>query len=147
MKKLSIEDIHEGMSAAITAIISERDIDAFAQLTGDFSPLHMDHEFAIKRSFAGRVVHGALLNGYISRLCGVHLPGQNCLVQSIKSNFLVPVIAGDEIEFELKVKLISEGTSVVIAITTATNTKTEQKVMSGQVQFGFTKEEARHGRI
>ncbi|MCW9034200.1 MAG: MaoC family dehydratase [Rhodospirillales bacterium] len=138
METFSFEDIYEGMSATLVVHIKEADIDTFAKLTGDVSPLHMDQGFSNERGFSGRVAHGALLNGYISHLCGVHLPGQNCLLQSIKSNFLAPVIADDEIEFVVKVKQISEAADVVIATTSAVNFHTGQEVMRGQVQFGFT---------
>ncbi len=135
---LRFEDIREGMSASFRTVIEAKDIDAFAQLTGDVCPLHVDRDFAQSKGFAKRVVHGALLDGYISRLFGVQMPGANCLLQSTRSNYRAPAFEGDEIEFEVRVKQVSEAAQAVVATTSAVNVANGQQLMTGQVQFGFT---------
>ena len=58
-----LEDLREGdeyLSASRT--ISERDIAVFAELSGDFSPLHTDDEWVRANTpFSGRIAHGALI--------------------------------------------------------------------------------------
>ena len=54
-------------SASFEVVVTNNDIQTFAELTGDFNPLHIDEEYAKNTNFEGQVVHGALLVGYISR--------------------------------------------------------------------------------
>ena len=58
--------IMEGSTVSYTKIITERDINSFAELTGDFSPNHMDEAFMENSSYGQRIAHGALLVGYMS---------------------------------------------------------------------------------
>jgi acyl dehydratase len=55
------------------------DVAAFAAISGDFSPLHMDDEYARGTEFGGRVVHGLLVGSLFSQLVGMHLPGKQAL--------------------------------------------------------------------
>jgi 3-hydroxybutyryl-CoA dehydratase len=137
---LRLEDIYEGRTASFQVVVSGKDIDTFAQLTGDVSPLHMDNRFAQSRGFPKRLVHGALLDGFVSKLFGVYLPGCTCLLQSIKSSYVSPAFEGDKIQFEAHIKTISEAARAVIATTRVTNVANGDLLMRGQVQFGFTDE-------
>ena len=60
--------------------IEPAEIDAFAKLSGDHNPLHMEHDFAIAAGFRCRVVHGFLLGAKVSALVGMLLPGRRCLI-------------------------------------------------------------------
>ena len=59
--------------------VTAEDVDAFARLSGDVNPLHMEAEFARRHGFRGRVVHGVLLSAYLSRVLGTRLPGPGAL--------------------------------------------------------------------
>ena len=71
-----IEDLFQGKEFSFEKKISSSDVNIFANITGDNSPLHMDDGFAQERGFKGRVVHGGLLVGCISQLVGIHFPGK-----------------------------------------------------------------------
>jgi 3-hydroxybutyryl-CoA dehydratase len=135
---LTLDDFHEGLSDTIRVTVSSSDIDAFAALTGDTSPLHMDVEFANSRGFEKRVAHGALICGYTSRLFGVHFPGKNCIVHSLRANFISPVYEGDEIDIRAEVKQVSEAAGVVVLSISATHIASNEVKMRGQAQIGFT---------
>lgn len=83
----------------------------------------MDVDFAKKHGFAERVVHVALLNSFISQNFGVHLPEENCLLHSMNTTFLSPVITCDEIEIIAPITQASKAAGVVIASTSAFNTR------------------------
>jgi 3-hydroxybutyryl-CoA dehydratase len=138
VQTLTIEDIEEGQRVSFTTTIDEVAIDAFADLTGDISPLHMDADFARGRGFERRVAHGALLGGYVSRLFGVHMPGRNCLLQSLRLTFQKPAYAGDEIEVEAEVAQLSPAVSVMVAKVTIRRVADGERLASGQAQIGFT---------
>jgi 3-hydroxybutyryl-CoA dehydratase len=86
-----------GEKASATKTISEADIYAFAGLTGDFNPLHVDAEFARQSRFGERIAHGLLTAGLISTVLGMHLPGPGGIFLSQTLKFLRPVRIGDTI--------------------------------------------------
>jgi 3-hydroxybutyryl-CoA dehydratase len=94
---LSLDAISEGQTCSFDHVISAQEVDAFARLTGDVSPLHLDDAFARARGFAGRVVHGAFLAGLVSRLIGVYLPGANGLLLAVDLKFAAPVHIGNSV--------------------------------------------------
>lgn len=138
--KHKIEEMRLGQRFCFLKSISEKDVDDFAAISGDFSPLHMDEEFARRRGFSGRVVHGALLSSYISQLIGVRFPGENCLLQSLSFKFLYPVYITDTIEISAMVEQISLGASVIILNVAIENVKDHVAVVKGKAQVGFTKD-------
>ena len=64
---------------------------AFARLSGDWNPLHTRAEYAARTPFGRPVLHGAYLSGLLSRLAGMFLPGEKCLLHGISLRFIAPV--------------------------------------------------------
>jgi 3-hydroxybutyryl-CoA dehydratase len=139
-RSLTLADIKEGQQASFRTRIDRASVEAFAVLTGDISPLHMDDEFAVGRGFDRRVVHGALLGGYVSRLVGVFLPGRNGLLQSMRLKFLKPAYVGDEIEVIGVVTQVSHAVSAMVADVAINRVVDGERLVTGQVQTGFTSE-------
>lgn len=92
-----LEDITVGQSAERTRVVGEADITAFAELSGDFNPVHMDEAFAAATRFAGRIAHGMLSATYISAVLGETLPGHGAVYMSQALRFRRPVRIGDEV--------------------------------------------------
>jgi 3-hydroxybutyryl-CoA dehydratase len=92
-----VREFTVGEKASVTKTISEADIDAFAELTGDFNPLHVDEEFARRSRFGERIAHGLLTAGLISTVLGMRLPGPGGIFLSQTLQFLRPVRIGDTI--------------------------------------------------
>jgi len=95
--RLEYDEISVGMRASFRHAISEEDIRRFAELSGDFNPLHMDAAYASRTRFGKRVVHGMFMGALISRLVGMHLPGRRCLYLAQTLDFLETVHIGDEV--------------------------------------------------
>lgn len=93
----SYADIHVGDKAELVRTIEEKDIVAFAELTGDVNPIHLDDEFAKTTFFKGRIAHGMLTASYISTILGTQLPGTNTIYLSQNVRFKAPVKIGDTI--------------------------------------------------
>ena len=85
---------------------------AFAALSGDHNPLHVDAAFARQTSFQKPVAHGMLLASYVSTLVGMHLPGPGALWTRQSFRWPAAVFAGDTVELTLRVTHKSEGTGV-----------------------------------
>ncbi len=92
-----MEEFTLGQTATFTKTITEADISAFAGITGDFNPLHMDAEFASRSRFGERIAHGMLTAGLISAVLGMRLPGPGGIFVSQTLQFVHPVRIGDTI--------------------------------------------------
>ena len=91
------EDLEVDMNAEVTKVISEADVRAFADLSGDMNPLHLNEEFAKHTRTGGRVVHGMVTASLLSTIVGYKLPGPGCLWMSQTLWFLHPVSIGDRV--------------------------------------------------
>ena len=91
----SIADINIGDDASFERTFTEADVVAFANLSGDHNPLHMDAGYAASTRFGQRVVHGMLVASLCSTLVGMHLPGKRCLYLKQEITFHKPVFIGD----------------------------------------------------
>jgi len=94
---LDFDQIKIGMKKKFTVTITESLIKKFAELTGDFNPLHMDEKYAKSTKFENRVCHGMLLGSLFSRLVGMEIPGKNALYFSQSLNFKALCFVGEEI--------------------------------------------------
>src|ERR1700683_987537 len=92
-----LEDLAIGQSAERKRVATAADIEAFAVVTGDDNPVHLDEAYAAKTSFGGRIAHGMLSAGYISAVLGTQLPGPGAIYVSQTLNFRRPVRIGDEV--------------------------------------------------
>ncbi|MGH2349714.1 MAG: MaoC family dehydratase [bacterium] len=90
-------EFEPGQRATFAKTITERDIYAFAGITGDFNPLHVDAEYAARSRFGERIAHGMLTAGLISAVLGMRLPGPGGIFLSQSLKFVKPVRIGDTV--------------------------------------------------
>lgn len=89
------EEIELGMTASLENVVSAEDIQAFAGVTGDHNPVHLDADYAATTPFKGIISHGMLTAGYISAVFGMRLPGPGAIYVAQTLNFRRPVRIGD----------------------------------------------------
>ena len=82
----------------MSRVVTEADIVAYAALSGDYNPVHIDADYAAKTIFKERIAHGILSAGYISALFGMKLPGPGAIYISQTLNFKGPVKIDDRVE-------------------------------------------------
>lgn len=97
-KPLVFEDLELGQRASLVMRVTEADILAFAGVSGDRNPVHLDASYAASTLFKGRIAHGMLTASYISAVFGTRLPGPGAIYISQTLNFRGPVRIGDEVE-------------------------------------------------
>jgi 3-hydroxybutyryl-CoA dehydratase len=97
------EDLEQGMEASFAKTVSEADIFAFAEVTGDKNPVHLDEKYAAGTLFKQRIAHGMLTAGYISAVFGMELPGPGAIYVSQTLNFRGPVKIGDRVVAKVRV--------------------------------------------
>ena len=100
---ICIEDIEMGMTRYVRKIISDQDIEKFAEISTDHNPVHLDDEYARDTIFEGRIAHGMLTAGLVSAVIGEQLPGHGTIYMSQNLKFLAPVRPGDLVHAEVKV--------------------------------------------
>jgi 3-hydroxybutyryl-CoA dehydratase len=115
-------------TASISRQITDADIRAFAELSGDFNPVHLDDEFARTTRFGRRIAHGMLGASLISTVLGTKLPGQGAIYLSQTLQFLAPVFPGDTITAKVTVTKIKEGKPIVTLETVCENQRGEMLI-------------------
>ena len=96
------------MESSYQKTITETDIDAFAALTGDTNPVHLDSEYAATTPFKARIAHGMLSAGLISTVLGTQLPGPGCIYLEQQIKFKAPVFIGDTLVATVTVEDINQ---------------------------------------
>ena len=91
------EDYEIGQSAEFTKTITEEDVMKFAEVTGDYNPIHVNPEYAKTQMFGKQVAHGALSSGLISAVLGTKLFGPGILYAGQTVKFIKPVFFGDKL--------------------------------------------------
>ncbi len=102
------EDLSVGMTHQTEHVITEKDIELFAEVSGDRNPLHMDEEFAKKTPFGQRIAHGALTASYISGILGNDLPGPGSIFVGLNMRFRRPVYIGSHVTVKVEVTEMKE---------------------------------------
>jgi len=103
-----LEDLEVGMFAEKTMVVSAEKIDAFAELSGDFNPVHTDAEYAATTMFGKRIAHGALSASLISAILGNDLPGPGAIFIELNMRFRKPAFIDDEVVARAEVAEINE---------------------------------------
>lgn len=66
-QKLKLSDIHPGDSLpSVIKHITQREINLYAEASGDFNPIHIDESFAAQTPLGGTIAHGMLILAYVS---------------------------------------------------------------------------------
>ncbi len=93
----SIEEIVIGMSESYSQTITDYDVKAFAGLSGDHNPVHVDEIYAENSRYKKRIAHGLISASFFSALFGTKLPGKGCVYVGQNLNFKRPVYLGDTV--------------------------------------------------
>ena len=120
-RNVRYEDIHVGDKASLSKTISEYDVYAFAGVTGDFNPVHVNAEFAKNSLFKQRIAHGMISAGLISAVLGTELPGIDTIYMNHELSFLAPVLYGDTLTATVECIEKDDKKHRIIFRTTVTN--------------------------
>ena len=131
MKVTKYSDIKMGQSAEVIHTVTEKDIQVFGDLSGDYNPLHFNEDWAKTTMFGGRIAHGILTAAFISAAIGMHLPGPGTIYMSQSMRFLGPVRIGDTITARVEVVMLNDEKERITLKTTCTNQE-GKVVMDGE---------------
>jgi 3-hydroxybutyryl-CoA dehydratase len=97
------DPIAVGQSAERNFSVTDERVRAFAEVSEDRNPVHLDEAYAAKTMFRGRVAHGMLLGGFVSAVLGDDLPGPGSIYLGQTLEFLHPVRIGDQVTVKVTV--------------------------------------------
>ena len=101
-----------GKKATRTLTLDAEKVQTFADLTGDYNPLHFDESFTAKTKFKRLVVQGGLTTGLLHALVAMEMPGPGTVFLSQNWKFTAPVFIGDTITAEAEILSIHESKPV-----------------------------------
>ncbi|MBD3769567.1 MAG: MaoC family dehydratase [Rhodobacterales bacterium] len=134
------EDLEIGQAHETVHTITADDIQRFAEVSGDFNPLHMSDEYAATTMFEKRIAHGALTASYISGILGNNLPGPGAVFVGLNMRFRRPVYIGDTVTARAEIaEKIDRGNRVVLKIECIVDGK---RVITGEAEVVAPSREA-----
>ena len=113
--------LQPGATASRTMTVSDEMIRAFAELTGDTNPVHLDDGYAAGTQFGRRIAHGMIAAGMISATLANDLPGPGTVYLGQSLKFKMPVFPGDTITATVEVLTVRPDKPIVTLSTVCTN--------------------------
>jgi acyl dehydratase len=140
LRTFHYHEIVMGMTAAHDYVIAPEIYEQFLAAFKDYSPLHVDEDFAKARGFPGKVMHGSLLNGFISHFVGMHFPGRFSLLLSVDLRFANPSYLGDAIRLASVVSQKMDARRIVVLDATLSNTTRDYLAARARIQVMIQEE-------
>ena len=95
IENITYDELSIGQSARLLRTLTLEDIQAFAAVSGDTNPAHLDPEYANDTMFHGVIAHGMWGGALISALLGTKFPGPGTIYLQQDLHFSKPVRIGD----------------------------------------------------
>lgn len=108
MGKYNISELYEGQFYEEEFIISEDMGEAFAKISNDFNPIHLDAQIAAKSRFGKKIVHGMLIGSYFSGIIGNKFPGAGSVYISQDISFRKPIYYNTNIKVRVEITAIDK---------------------------------------
>lgn len=114
-------DIKIGDKFSKTRVVTDELIRAFAEVSGDYNPIHLDEEFAKTTRFGRRIAHGMLSGAFISAVLGYEFEARKIVYLSQTMRFVAPVFIDDTITTTGTVTNIRGDKGIITLETVCTN--------------------------
>ena len=108
MQGFYFDELSIGQAVEMSRVVGAADIEAFAEVSGDNNPVHLDEAYARTTTFGERIAHGMLSAAYISAILGTRLPGPGAIYLSQSLRFRRPVKIGDLVVARATVTALDE---------------------------------------
>lgn len=114
--------------------VSEEDARRFAELSGDWNPLHTDRAYAAETHYRRPILHGAFSAGLLSRMAGMFIPGRDCLLHGLKLKFVAPILPPARLR--VHAALVREERGEGLVEVTISDAETGARYVDGSYEFG-----------
>ena len=113
LENKTFDEIKLGDRAEYSHTLTHDDILAYAKVSGDYNPFHVDDAFAATTRFGGVVAHGMWTAGLFSMLLGTVLPGPGTIYTGQTLEFTWPVKVGDTVTASVMVVKKMDGKPMI----------------------------------
>ena len=110
-----------GQRARRAKTVTARDVELYAEITGDRNPLHFDADFVGRTRFGRLVAQGGITSGMLNALVAMDLPGPGTVFMSQSLRYLAPTYLGDTLTAEVEVLAVKPDKPVCQLKATITN--------------------------
>jgi acyl dehydratase len=124
-------DLSVGQKAVRSITLTAEHVRTYAEMTGDYNPLHFDEDFTSKTKFKKLVVQGGLTTGLLHALVAMDMPGPGTVFLSQNWKFTAPVFIGDTITAEAEV-LSVHATKPVTQLKMIITRQNDEVVLEGE---------------
>ena len=121
MKNIALNKIEVGNTAEITKLMTLDMVKAFAEISEDFNPIHLDKKYAATSRYKKQIIHGSMATSLFSGLFGTQLPGLGCVYKSQNIRFKRAIYIGDTVtarvevlDADIKNKVVSFSTRCLV---------------------------------
>ena len=121
-------DVKVGDTFSTSREVTDELVRKFAEVSGDYNPIHLDEEFAKNTRFGRRIAHGMLSGAFISAVLGNEFRHRKIVYLSQTMRFVAPVYIGDTVTATGTVTAIREDKGIVKLDTICTNQNGEMLV-------------------
>lgn len=131
LKESTLMKLKIGQKTSRCLTFTREHVKRYAEITGDYNPLHFDEEFVAKTKFKKPVVQGGLTTGLLHALVAMDMPGPGTVFLSQNWKFTAPVFIGDTITAEAEVLKI-HGSKPVCQLGIKIVRQTGETVLEGE---------------
>lgn len=117
-----------GDTFSTSRLVTDELIRKFAEVSGDYNPIHLDEGFAKTTRFGKRIAHGMLSGAFISAVLGNEFKDRKIVYLSQTMKFTAPVFIGDTVTATGTITNIREDKNIVTLETVCTNQNGETLV-------------------
>jgi acyl dehydratase len=118
LESRTIDELAVGDAVEISRVVSADDILHFAEITGDFNPIHVNVEFAQQSRFGRIIAHGPVAMGLAGQIVGTRMPGLGTIALTASIRHLRPIFAEDRITTRAEIASVDVAVgNVTIALT------------------------------
>ncbi|HXD91859.1 MAG TPA: MaoC/PaaZ C-terminal domain-containing protein [Bacteroidia bacterium] len=130
--------MHKGDKIEVPFHVNSNVYNGFISIFKDKNPLHTDETFAAQKGFKSVVMHGNILNGFLSYFIGECLPIKNVIIHSQQIDYKLPVYLNDDLMLKATIVNYSESVNVYEFNFHFSNAE-NKKVAKGKIQIGLLK--------
>jgi 3-hydroxybutyryl-CoA dehydratase len=133
---MNYEDFTVGQEYQKTVHVTQDQINAFAQVSGDHNPLHTDPDFARQAIFGRPIAHGMYGLSLISAVLGTDFPGFGTIYMNQEAKFLKPIFIDESVRIRLRVKELQPEKKRML-ITTTILKENDEVAIDGEARVQY----------
>lgn len=131
--------LHTGDTYRLAVRFTQDDVIAFAEVTGDRNPIHLDADYAAHTPFGRPIVHGFLSSAVFSRVFGTLFPGEGTIYLAQEMSFRAPVFVDEDYEAEFVITEIRTDRHIATVACTLRHVEDGRECITGTAKLKHDK--------